>query len=310
MTRFAGKTILVTGASGFIGRALLARLERESGAKLVVLSRQGGALSPSCTRVQLVLEELTSNSWIDHGVERVDIVFHLAGFIPKRAGDANSIDDAFRSNLTGTRMLLESLPSRPAMFVFFSTIDVYAPAVSGPVTESSPVDPPTLYGASKFFCEKLVTTHAREHGYDCAILRVGHTYGPGEDAYEKLIPEAIRALLDGKAPVVFGDGSVLRDFMYVDDVVEAAIRSASLSAPEAAPINVVGGRPRPVRDVVDMLTEISGSALPVEYRRDLPGGRSLEFDNTRMRDTLGSWEQVLLGEGLIREVEYFRRLHA
>src|SRR3546814_5345856 len=97
-------------------------------------------------------------------------------------------------------MLLESLPSRPATFVIFSTIDVYAPVDSGCLTEASPVDPPSLYGASKFFCEKLVAAYAMDHGYDHAILRIGHTYGPGEDAYEKLIPQAIRALLEGKAP--------------------------------------------------------------------------------------------------------------
>ena len=223
------EVIVLTGATGFIGQHLLRRLSKESGIRLVVVSRREIAdLGENALLVQTPLEALTVRTWERIGVERVAILYHLAGFTPKSPDAADALDAVYRDNLDSTRVLLHSFPASPRRIVFASTLDVYlAPAKNAVLSESSSLGPANLYAASKLFCEVLVRQSCRGHGSSCAILRYGHIYGPGEEAYRKVIPQAIRAVLEGESPVVYGDGSAMRDFLYVDDAVEATVRAGS-----------------------------------------------------------------------------------
>jgi nucleoside-diphosphate-sugar epimerase len=253
---------------------------------------------------------LTQNTWQDEGVDEIDVVFHLGAFIPKHSGAGNMVDEIFRSNLLGTRALLESLPSVPKKIVFASTVDVYAQPKDGHfLTESSPLSPPTLYGASKLFCEHLVQTFARQHGCGYAILRYGHIYGPGEEAYFKLIPVVIQALLQKKSPIVYGDGSVQRDLLYVEDAVEAALRAAVAEIEKIDPVNVVSGKSISIRQIVEILTALCDHTQQTTYLLDRPAGRSLKFSSDRMTELFGSWNMVPLQDGLRQEVTYFQNLH-
>jgi nucleoside-diphosphate-sugar epimerase len=173
-----------------------------------------------------------------------------------------------------------------------------------PLTEASPLGPTTLYGGSKLFCEQLVRAYGRTSGCRTALLRYGHIFGPGEEAYGKLIPSTIRRLFTAESPTLDGDGSAERDLLYVDDAVEATLRAAVAHQREIGPLNVVRGASMPIRDVVNILVRLTGFPGPVMFRTDRPAGASLRFDNRLMRDTLGTWPLVSLEEGLRREVDH------
>lgn len=304
----SGKILLVTGGTGFIGRILVSRLQEIPGATVVVLSRTGRPNScEGLVWVTAALDQLTRQTWLDYGIEKIDFVFHLGAYTPKKQGEANEIDEIYKGNLLGTRALLESLPSVPSKFLFSSTLDVYSRLHQDQtLTEDSRLEPASLYGASKMFCEKLVRLHADKYGYGCAILRFGHIYGPGEDAYSKLIPQTIRAMLKGEHPIIFGDGSIRRDFMFVGDAVEATIRAARSPDHEVGPINIVSGKSQSVREVVDIIFSVSGSVAAPKYREAAAGGTSLEFSADRMFDVLGTWSLCTLESGLRQELDYFR----
>lgn len=223
MNKLENKVVLVTGAGGFIGSHLADRLSKIPGVKLLLLSRQNRqSRQLDVVWLKGKLEQLTSKYWLSHDIRHIDYVFHLGAFTPKTSAEANRIDRVIDDNISGTRVLIHSLPERPDRLVFSSTIDVYAQPENGEVlTENSKVAPSALYGASKLFCEKLVSAWAKERGCNYSILRYGHIYGPGEEQYGKLIPVVIRNLLANQAPVIYGDGSALRDYLYVGDVVEA-----------------------------------------------------------------------------------------
>lgn len=306
----AGKVVLVTGATGFIGRHVVRRIENGLGARLVLLSRRFPSdVGKGAALVTAALEELSPETWRKAGIEQVHVVLHLGAFTPKTRDAADRVDAVYGDNLIGTRSLLDSLPSVPDVIVFSSTLDVYAPVPDGvALDETSPLGPTTLYGSSKLFCEHLVQVYARTQGCRAAILRYGHIFGPGEEAYGKLIPHTIRQLLRGEAPTVYGDGKAERDFLYVEDAVEATLRAAVSHNPDVGPINIVRGTSRPIRDIVEMLANLTGFRGPIQFRSDRPGGPSLRFDNRRMRETLGIWNLVSLEDGLKQEVEHAKGL--
>lgn len=223
-----GKTLLVTGATGFIGAHLVQRLQQLSDTQLILLSRQAApniSIANNCTWVQSSLNSLSASLWETRNIQQIHAVIHLAGFIPKIASQANNINEVFEHNLIGTRHLLENLPCKPEQIVFASTVDVYGAQARSVLDETCMPNPDNLYGASNWFCEQLVRAGARK--IDCAfvVLRYGHIYGPGEEAYSKLIPQTIRTLLKGETSVIYGDGSAARDYLYVEDAVEATLRA-------------------------------------------------------------------------------------
>ena len=302
-----GRTVLVTGANGFIGRALTSRLAGE-GAIVYALSRRGSDhAAAGVVPVATPLEELTADHWRRLGVGAFDSVFHLAAFTPKSRQDADDIDANFVSNLAGTRALLRSFDARPRRMVFTSTIDVYAPMPpDGVLNESSPVLASSVYAGSKICGERLALAWGAQSHVDTAILRYGHVYGPGEDAYQKLIPHTIRTVLAGQSPVIFGDGSAERDCVYVDDVVEATVRCALVERVPSHAVNIVSGVSHPVVEIVQRVIDATGASVTIDRRPALAADRSFRFDNRAMRDAFGGWPLVRLEEGLRAEVAHVR----
>lgn len=310
MSPLAGKTILLTGGTGFIGRHLASRIEQIAGARLVLLSRHTESNTDQrVTRIARSLEQLERRTWLDHGINHVDIVFHLGAFAPKKAGEGDAMDAVFDANVAGTRALLDSLSNVPERIIFASTVDVYGPLEDGDsLTESSPLAPSTLYGASKLFGEHMIRVFARQSGCGYAVLRYGHLYGPGEGAYAKFIPQVIKTMLGNQSPTLYGDGSARRDFMFVGDAVEATLRAANSPRREIDAVNVVSGQSRSIRELAGILSRLVGFPGDIKYLPERPGGASLDFENARMLDVLGQWEFCPLEEGLQQEIDYFRSL--
>ncbi|HMS83255.1 MAG TPA: NAD-dependent epimerase/dehydratase family protein [Nitrospira sp.] len=307
MNELAGKVILVTGANGFIGAHLVTRLSEVARVKLLLFSTQ----PRQSTRQDVIwlkgeLARLTPDYWQSRDIGHIDYVFHLGAFIPRLAAEANRISNAIEDNVLGTHALLQSLPGKIQKLIFSSTIDVYAQLQNEEVlTERSPVRPSTLYGSSKLFCEHLISAWAEDTGNNYAILRYGHIFGPGEERYGKLIPMIIRNLLAGKAPIIYGDGSALRDYLYVGDVVEATIRAALVQG-NLEPTNIVHGKSTTVKMIARHLIRLVGSDKEIELLLDKPNGSSMRFDNQLMTRSLGSWTMTSLDEGLAAEVAAFR----
>jgi nucleoside-diphosphate-sugar epimerase len=296
------KTILVTGASGFIGRRLVTRLRDGGEARVLALERTPSAQTQT-DRLSVALEALDRDYWKRLGIGAIEVIFHFGAYIPKNATSADLVQPIVASNVQGTAALLASLPNTPDRFIFASSVDVYRRVDGRKIDEASEVGPTTLYGASKFFGEELVRSYARSTGSSYSILRLGHIFGPGEERFQRVIPSLIRAMLSRRQPQLSGDGATERDYLYVDDAVDAVVAASALRE-RIHPLNVVRGESISILDLAKLIADLTG----YEGRFSFSGsnGDSLRFDNGEMLRELGVRSFVSLREGLAREIAHFR----
>jgi nucleoside-diphosphate-sugar epimerase len=215
------KTLLITGASGFIGKSILKYIEKHFCDKyhVVLLSSAKNDRFSTILPYSMPLHNnytFTKNDFLDKGIKNIDIVLHMGAFTPKSSSEANDILKS-NQNVCNTQHLLYNLPNTPKKLIYLSTIDVYGKA-NEIINEETLTKPLTMYGWSKLYSEKMVEAWASSNNIVFQILRVGHIYGRGEEAYKKIIPETIRRIKNNENPRVFGLGEEKRAFLHVDDV--------------------------------------------------------------------------------------------
>ncbi len=260
--------VLVTGATGFVGRHVVRELAGE-GYPCVALERRTCDL----TDVEALRSFCAGRRFL--------AVVHLAARIPGIAGDG--LEEMIRQNMVATDNVLRAA-EEASHFVYVSTLDVYGMPRALPISETSPTDPVTPYAISKLAAEKLVQAHRGANGRPHCILRLSQVYGPGERPI-KLIPRTIERVTRGEPPMIFGDGSDLRDWVHVRDVARAV--GAALRARATGVLNVATGRSRTVLDAVRAIVAASGRPLePVARPRPTPRV-DFQFNTRRIREALG-----------------------
>ena len=300
--------ILLTGATGFIGKHIL-QIGMECGVLRYDNTLIVGRMSPPGYR-HLSVSDYTVGACeqlID--LSDIDTVLHLGSFIPKSVFEADERNGAV-SNVTFTAALLNALDrssQHPKRILYASTIDVYTSNAER-IDESTPCQPTSLYGWSKLFCEQMISRWAITNGNDAVILRIGHIYGPGEDAYRKLIPESIRRLLSGQTPRIIGEGHARRSFLHVADCCRMILKALQVETLPEGPINIVSGHAVSVLELVTMIIELTGSNLSPQYVPTQVSERDLLFNPERMHRFLGR-PQKGLREGLAEEIDHFRSLN-
>lgn len=292
------KTLLITGVTGFIGKHILKQLESNYIDKytIVLLS------SISHNLFKTVLHNnytFTKNDFYKIGINTIDIVLHIGAFTPKSGIEANDIEKS-NSNIFNTKYLLDNLPNTPSQWIFLSTLDVYG-KIDMVISEKSQVNPLTMYGWSKLYCEKMIESWASENNVIIQILRVGHIYGKGEEAYKKVIPVTIEKIKDGKNPQIFGSGEEKRSFLHVKDVCYFIMKSLELKTYEGV-INLCSAKSYSIRKIVEMLIEIAKSNVQIEYSQTQAKGIDLVFDTSKMNRLLG-YEQISIEDGLKHEFD-------
>ncbi len=294
--------ILITGTGGFIGKHLLQYISDaapEYNNQIVLLTS-----SPikGYTCVQHRNYRFTKDDFLSLDVNEIEAVIHAGAFTPKSSAEANNYEDNF-SNVSNTHYLLDHLPNIPLKFIFLSTLDVYQ-HTKDVIDEQTPSIPSGFYGMCKLFCEQMIVQWAKKNGCVPQILRVGHIYGPGEEAYKKFIPEAIRNIKQDKKPTVYTHGTEKRSYLHVKDCVKAIWKALQLKE-YIGPVNIVSSRPSSINEIVEIIINLSGKKLQAEVlHKDIPAW-DIVFDNSKMKKHL-SGESIFLAEGLKEEYENFQ----
>jgi len=322
--RYDGITALVTGAQGFIGSWLTERLLDE-GARVVVPRRDVPALSrfriagleERCDVVaaDLLLYEDAVRVLNEHDV---GVVFHLAA--QTIVGTANrSPLSTFDSNIRVTWTLLEAcraggvVGNPVAKIVVASSDKAYGRHPTLPYREDFPLQPDYPYDVSKAAADMIARSYATTYDLPVAVSRLANVYGGGDFNFSRIVPDTARALLAGERPVVRSDGTPERDYLYIEDAVDAYLAIAdSLEDPNlrGRAWNAGTGRPVPVLDVVKTLTEVSGRDLEPDIRGSgTPHGEiDRQFlDSTAIREQLGWQPKWALDRGLAETWAWYER---
>jgi UDP-glucuronate 4-epimerase len=315
------KRILVTGAAGFIGswltERLLARGDRVVGFDNFdpfydrAIKERNLETARESAGFELVEGDLRDRAAVARLFDEggFDAVVHLAA----RAGVRPSLADPAgycETNLTGTANLLEAMREGDSRrLVFASSSSVYGNNRKVPFHEDDRVDfPISPYAATKKAGEELCHVYHAVHGFSILALRFFTAYGPRQRP-EMAIHAFTRRLFDGDAIPVFGDGSMERDFTYVDDVVQGVVGSVD-HVIEMETFRILNlGESEPVRlaHLVEALERATGRKARIDRRPVPPGDVDRTFaDVSRARDLLGYEPRVGLDEGLRRFVAWYR----
>ncbi len=268
--------ILITGASGFIGKHLLDALVLKYGSNQVL-----ALTSKPTTACAYLLHnnyEFERDYFVDNGFDDIRIIIHAGAFTPKNTNQSNEISFS-NSNILNTQKLLDANLEKLEKIIFLSTIDIYG--VDEIISENSIESPVSLYGYSKLYCEKMIEIWSRKNEIKCQILRIGHVYGPGEEEYQKIIPLMMKRVLHNETIQIWGMGNELRSFIFIKDIVASIMNSIALQE-DVGVINVVGGRPISINDLVQKIKNLSETELSIEYVQANTTGRNLVFDNFKM----------------------------
>lgn len=259
--------IAVTGATGFIGRHLVLRMQEE-GYRLRCLVRPGGDASGlQGIGVDLVRGELADLDSLRHLVREVDVVVHLAGQVSVSQAIADP-SSAFLSHAVGTLNVLEAVrqSGEPDCTIIYPSSDqVYGRLEGETAIETSPTLPVNPYGAAKLAAEHLCQAYTATYSIPFVILRGANVYGAGQPA-EMLVASLVRQLLTSQGPVRVGDTGALRNFVHVEDFVNAIHLCVTHKDEASNQVFNVGAGAARVEDLIRFLLALGQKHLGREYQ--------------------------------------------
>jgi UDP-glucose 4-epimerase len=319
-TFYSGRKVMVTGGLGFIGSNLVRQLV-DAGADVLIVDslipEYGGnrfnidGIEP---RVQVNTSDVRDRTSMEALVREREIIFNLAGQV-SHIDSMRDPDTDLEINCRAQLSMLEACRKfNPGVRVVYAgTRQVYGRPDRLPVDESHLVRPADINGVNKAAGEYYHLLYNNVFGVRACSLRLTNVYGPRQlirHNRQGFIGWFIRLAIEGKEIQIFGDGSQLRDFVYVDDAAEAFMRAGATDACNGEVFNVGGDQPVSHKDLVALLIEIAGSGSvryvewPEEKKRIDIG--SFYTDSSKFRRTVGWQPRVDLRTGLERTIAFYR----
>jgi UDP-glucose 4-epimerase len=318
---FSGKRTLITGGLGFIGSNLARRLV-ELGAEVLLVDSlipdYGGNLFNIAgieDRVRVNIADVRDEYGMNYLVQGQDVIFNLAG----QVSHLDSMRDPYTDLEINCRSQLSILEAcrkhNPGVkIVYAGTRQIYGRPQYLPVDETHPLEPTDINGVNKLAGEWYHIIYHRAHGLRTVSLRMTNIYGPRmrvKDARQTFIGWWLHQIVDDEELQIFGDGRQVRDFNYVDDVVEALVLAAADPTAEGQIYNLGGDDPINLLDLAELLIRLNGGGsyrivpFPADRKRIDIG--DYHGDYGRIRAHLGWRPTVPLRDGLERAIAFYRQ---
>ena len=290
---------LVTGGRGFIGKDLIRKLTSDNEEVLLLNSTpcNDPEIQPSKSITGTILDiDLLNGIFRDNEITGV---YHLAAISDIRKSIADPYE-TFNQNVIGTVNLLEAMRKHDLKsMVFASTAAVYGNSAEPVKKESGETIPLSPYAASKLMAEEYCNVYSSQYGMNIKSLRYFNPYGPRmrPDSPASVVLKFINAIISKKSPVIFGDGTQTRDFVYIDDITQANIKA--MNSGDSGVYNIGTGVATPLRELAAKIMEITGIHVSIDYR-DARIGDILHSsaDISKAKQSLGYSPKYSLQTGL------------
>jgi UDP-glucose 4-epimerase len=260
---------LVIGGGGFIGSHLVAAL-LERGARVRVLerARKDRLLSvPEHPHLEWLEGDLGNTHDVRGALAGADVVYHLASTAEPQSSNDNPAFD-IQSNLCGAICLLEQMRKAPKVTLVFASSGgtVYGLPMQTPIVETHPTEPQCSYGIVKLAIEKYLALFSMLYGIDYRVLRLANPYGPGQEVNrtQGVIGVFLSRVLQGQTLEVWGDGTVVRDYIYIGDVIAALLKAAAYRGATNV-FNVGSGRGHNLLEIIELIERVTGKAATVRF---------------------------------------------
>ncbi len=318
---------LITGGCGFLGTALIQRLNQQGGHAIRVLDNlstgtradlamvaefrempaQNIHAAPS--GVELVVGDIMDDQLALKVSRGCDIIVHFAA----NTGVGPSVEDPradMLANVVGTFNYLEAARINQIPRFIFASSGAPAGEVEPPIHEELPPHPVSPYGASKLAGEGYCSAYKRTFDIDTVMLRFGNVYGPGSVHKSSVVAKFIRRALAGETLEIFGDGSQTRDFIYIDDLIDAVLLAATVDGIGGEAFQIASNRETTVGEMASQLVQTLekagvGNIRLINAETRLGDVKRNFSDTTKARTRLGWQPQMKLDEGLKITVSYF-----
>ncbi len=298
--------ILITGGAGFIGSNLITELKRAGCDDIVVVDNESlGKLSRITSSVECVKADIRDQITMASVLRGIDTVVHLAADTQV----INSIADPIKNfdiNVVGTFNLLRlSCNSGVSTFINASTGGAILGEAPSPVHEELAPKPQSPYGASKLATEGYCSAFASIYGMRTVSLRFTNIYGPGSEHKNSVVAHYFKQLLKGNDLVVYGDGSQIRDYLYVEDLVKGIY--SAMQEPVSGIFQLGSGQPTTLNQLLQIFQDTVGKQINVRYEAYRRGEiHSTWSDISKAKAELKFNPSTPLAQGLLNCWQWFQ----
>ena len=308
---------LVTGGAGFIGSHLCEELVRRGHRVRVVDSlitgkrRNLDAIRGEMSAVEFIEGDLAEPGVAERGVAGMDYVLHQAAIpsVPRSVQDPITSN---RANITSVlNVLVAARDAGVKRFVYAGSSSAYGNTPTLPKHERMPTDPLSPYALQKLVGEQYCRLFTTLYGFETVAIRYFNVFGPRQDPgspYSGVISLFATALLEGRSPVIYGDGEQTRDFTYVANVVDGVLRASEAPNVAGEVMNLATGDRISLNDLLKTMNRILGTSLEAVYKSPRAGDvQDSQADIAKAKTLLGYAPSVDLEEGLRRTLDWCRR---
>ena len=314
--KLENRSIMVTGGAGFIGSHLVDRLIQEKPSNLVVvdnffLGKESNLedAKSNYPALKILRQDAKDYEAMKHIMrdENVQVVFNLA--VTPLPASLTRPRWVYEENMAIVLCLLELIRGHDFdTLIHFSSSEVYGTSIYAPMDEDHPLNGPTPYAVSKAAGDKLILSYCRIFGIDAAILRPFNNYGPrqNEGSYAGVIPLTIKRILSGEPPIVYGDGKQTRDYLYVTETADAAVKVYNCTKTRGRVLNVGSGRETSINSVVQLIAQQLNCNKPIVCQEPRPGDVKRHIASIFLAEELIDFcPKVGMNEGLRTTVEWY-----
>ena len=300
-----GKTVVVTGVAGFIGSRVAARMAAEGFEVVGVDDLSSGKQSNVPSSIEFVHGNLADSQTISKLPKTAEFVMHLAGQSSGEMSFDDPVADLEKNTISTLNLIRYGIAINASKLVYASSMSVYGNVPDAPISEDGHVAPLSCYGVGKLAAENYLNVFCKQ--LPSVSLRMFNVYGPGQDMTnlrQGMVSIYLAQALRSKHIVVKGSLDRFRDFIYIDDVVEAWVRAARLNDIGSKTINIGTGVRTTVAQVLEAV-KANVVDTTIEVTDPTPGDQNGIFaDTTRMRAFLGMSDFVQLAEGVQRFTDF------